>query len=230
LETLVEFETGNSSPVISAPVVVKAAENTVLSFPVAAVDPDGDILSCRLATDIEAAGIAGKFLQPGPPKVPGAITVDSKTCMVIWDTTGTIPGQLWSYQIVVEDGKSKACVDALIRIIKNAGEKPVCAVPLGIQPAIIKIPFNVDCVVSDPDGQISGVRVENLPEWASVNITPELPAHDAIIRISGTPEPEDAGLYVMSIVATDDDGNQVISPLTIRVGMGFIPKIAERCY
>lgn len=231
LETLVEFETGNSSPVLSAPVVVNAAENTVFSFPVVAVDPDGDMLTCRMATDIEAAGIAGRFLQPGPPKVPGSLTVDGKTCVVTWDTTGARPGQLWSYQVVVEDGKSKACVDALIRIIKNAGEQPVCAVPVGIQSAIINIPFIADSVVSDPDGRIAGVRVVNLPLWASVSITPELPAADAIISISGTPEQEDAGLYVMSIVATDDDGNQAVSPLIIRVGVdSYVPKIMERLY
>jgi len=43
---------------------------------------------------------------------------------------------------------------------------------------------------------------------------------DAIANISGIPGPEDAGLHVLSIVATDNDGNQAVSPLKIKVEAG----------
>lgn len=102
-------------------------------------------------------------------------------------------------------------------LIKRAGEPPICAVPDEIQPAIIGVPFSIDIVISDPDGRITGIEAENLPTWATLSIITELPAPDAVARISGIPEPEDEGLYDMSIVATDDDGNQAASPLKIKV-------------
>lgn len=99
----------------------------------------------------------------------------------------------------------------------KTGEPPVCAAPDEIQSATIGMPFSVDIVASDPDGRITGIEAENLPLWATLSIITELPAADAVARISGIPMPEDAGLYVMSIVATDNDGNQAVSPLTIKV-------------
>lgn len=220
LETLVEFETLQGSPVAFVPVIVNAPQNSVFSFPVAAAAPDGNSLTCRLATDMEASGIAGGFINPGPPKVPNPLIIDPTTGMVTWDTTGTEPGQLWSYQVVVEDGKSKACVDALIRIIEKAGQPPVCAAPYVIQSAPIGMIFNIDIVAADPDGRIAGIEAVNLPPWATLRIITELPAVNAIANISGIPGPEDTGLHLFSIVATDDDGNQAVTPIKIKVEDG----------
>lgn len=217
LETLVEFITLNGSPIAVAPVIVNAPQNSIFSFPVAVADPDGDSLTSRLANDVEASGTAGGFRQPGPPHVPSPLTVNADTCMVTWDTTGTVPGQLWSYQVVVEDEKSKSCVDTLIRIIEKAGEPPVCAGPDEVQDAFIGMPLSIDIVASDPDGLITGVEAVNLPLWATLSIITELPASDVVACISGIPRPKDAGLHVMSIVATDNDGNQAASPLKINV-------------
>lgn len=99
----------------------------------------------------------------------------------------------------------------------KTGEPPVCAAPDEIQSATIGMPFSIDIVASDPDGRITGIEAVNLPLWAILSIITELPAADAVARISGIPMPEDAGLHVMSIVATDNDGNQAVSPLKIKV-------------
>lgn len=230
LETLVELQTLKGSPVAFVPVIVNAPQNSVFSWPVAAAAPDSDSLTCRLATDVEACGIAGGFIHPGPPNVPNSLTIDADTNMVTWDTTGAEPGQLWSYQVVVEDGKSKACVDALIRIIKKTGEPPVCAAPVELQSAPIGMIFNIDIVASDPDGRVTGIEAVNLPLWATLNIITELPAADAVACISGIPGPLDAGLHVLSIVATDNDGNQAVSPLKIKVDAGGFERVHHHDY
>lgn len=217
LETLVEFTTLNGSPVAVVPVIVNAPQNSIFSFPVAAVAPEGDYLTSRLADDIESSGTAGGFTQPGPPHVPNPLTVSADFCTLSWDTTGTVPGQLWSYQVVVEDEKSKSCVDALIRIIKKAGEPPVCAGPNKTQNAFIGVPYSIDLVASDPDGLIIGIETVNLPSWMTLSIITQLPASDVVICISGMPGPNDEGFHVMSIVATDNDGNQAASPLKVKV-------------
>lgn len=102
-------------------------------------------------------------------------------------------------------------------LIERAGEPPVCATPYEIQTAIIGVPYSIDIVVSDPDGRVAGVEAENLPAWATLTLITDLPAPDAVARISGIPEPEDEGLYDISIIATDDDGNRAAGPLKIKV-------------
>lgn len=101
--------------------------------------------------------------------------------------------------------------------IKKAGEPPVCAAPDEIQPTIIGVPFSIDIVASDPDGWITGIEAINLPMWATLSIITELPAADAVAQISGMPVQKHEGLHVISIVATDNDGNQAVSPLKIKV-------------
>lgn len=108
-----------------------------------------------------------------------------------------------------------------IRIIAKAGESPVCAEPDDIQSAIVGMPFSVDIVASDPDGMITGITAY-LPLWAEFNIITKLPTPDLIARISGKPTSEDKGLHVMSVVVTDNDGNQAASTIKIKlVDYGF---------
>ena len=104
-----------------------------------------------------------------------------------------------------------------INEIEKDGEPPVCAAPDEIQTAIIGMPLSIEIVASDPDGRITGIDAVDLPRWATFSIITKLPAADAIARISGTPGPKDTGLHVMSIVATDNDGNRAVSPLKINV-------------
>lgn len=99
---------------------------------------------------------------------------------------------------------------------RNAG-LPVCAVPDEIQNAFIGVPFSIDIVASAPDGRITGIEAANLPLWATIGIITELPASDAVARISGIPLSKDEGVYDISIVVTDDRGNQAASPLKIKV-------------
>jgi len=210
LETLVEFKTLSGSPAPFVDVIVNATHNSVFSFSV----------TCRLATDLEASSFAGGFTQPGPPYVANPLTVDDNTVMVSWDTTSTNPGQPF-YQVVVEDGKSESCVEVFIQVNEKAGEPPVCGVPDEIQSAYIGTLFSINIVASDPDGWITGIEAVNLPPWATLSIITNLPTADAVASISGIAGPEDTGLYVLSIVATDNDGNQAVSPLKIRVDDGF---------
>ncbi|NLI14043.1 hypothetical protein [Pelotomaculum propionicicum] len=217
LETLVDFTTSSGSPVAVAPVIVNAPENSIFSFPVAVAHPDGSLLTFRLANDVEASGTNGGFTQPGPPFVSSPLNVNSDTFMITWDTTDTVPGQLWSYQVVAESEKSKSCVDALVRIIKKSGEPPVCAGPDKIQNVLIGMPFSIDIVASDPDSLITGIEAVNLPLWAKLNIITELPASDVVVCITGTPKAKDVGFHVISIVVTDKDGNQAASCLKIKV-------------
>lgn len=217
LGSQVEFKTLNGSPIAMTPVIINAPQNSSCSFAIAAMAYDKYNPTCRLASEVHVNGINGGFNQPGPPAAPKTLIVDTNLCVVTWDTAGTEPGQLWSYQLVLEDGKSKSCLEAFIRIIEKAGEPPVCAAPDEVQYALIGMPFSIDIIASAPDSSITKIEALNLPLWATFNIITELPCADAVARISGIPDQEDAGLLVMSIIATDQEENQAVSPLKIKV-------------
>lgn len=104
----------------------------------------------------------------------------------------------------------------LDRIVEKAGEPPVCAGPDEIHTAIIGMPFSVDIAASDPDGVITGIKAD-LPPWATLNMITELPSPDAVALISGSPGAEDKGIHVMTVAATDNEGNQAVSPFKIEV-------------
>ena len=102
-------------------------------------------------------------------------------------------------------------------IIEGSGEPPVCAVPDEAQSAIAGIPFTIDVVASDPCGFITGIECVKLPPWATLDIITELPSPDVVARISGVPGQQNKGLHVMWIVAINNDGNQAINPLKLKV-------------
>lgn len=222
LQTAVEFITGNSSPVVFVPVIVNVPCNSVFSFPVGAADPNGDKLTCRLATGTEASGFVDGFTQPGPPYISNPLNVDPETFVVTWNTTGTEPGQLWSYHIVVEDGKTQVGMDALIRIIEQNGEPPRCSDLEGTFKAEVAVPFSIEINAIDPDGKIIDVNSLNLPHWAALEVISTIPSTQVKAKITGTPKSEDGGLYIIPVIFTDDDDNQSVTYLTISVDCAYI--------
>lgn len=217
LQTLLEFNHLNNSPVAIVPVIVNLPCNSVCSFPFAAVDPDGDTLNIRLASSFEASGFIDEFVQPGPPHTPKPLTINAETSMVSWDTFGTKPGQLWSYQMIADDGKTQIGVDALIRTIEQKGKPPCCSVPGKRLKARAAVPFHLNFEASDTDGEITDVKSINLPRWASIETNSPLPSPEVTIKISGIPKFEDQGNHAVSIMVTDNDGNQAVSSFTIQV-------------
>jgi len=120
-------------------------------------------------------------------------------------------------EIVQKDIEPQQAAVAEGSMNKGSGEPPVCAAPDEVQSAFVGIPFSIDLVASDPAGLITGIEVATLPLWAALNIITVLPSPDAVARISGTPGSEDKGLHVMQIAATNNDGDQSVIPIKIKV-------------
>jgi hypothetical protein len=71
LETIVTFD-GNNSPVNTSPMpIVFLCEQSAATFTISAVDPDGDPIRYRLATNAEATGCGACTLNDAPP--PGLV-------------------------------------------------------------------------------------------------------------------------------------------------------------
>ena len=104
LETKIDLSSNNSPPVSSGFPIVTVEQNSNVSFNVAATDADGDTLTWRLSTAIEASGYSGGFTQPS------GLTVGSSTGAVSWNTTSASLGY-YSAQVTIGDGKTSIPVD-----------------------------------------------------------------------------------------------------------------------
>ncbi len=163
VETAVRFDIANSSPVSGLPVIVNVPIDTAFSFPVPAIDGDGDLLTWRLSTAGESR-IEDPIGPDGTPDAVNAPSIDPSTGVVSWDTTGgTAVGDLFCMQVTIEesrgggllenpeDGESsprsrfavvggsntigKSAVDFILRVVPQ-GDPPTCTItPPG--------PFNI---------------------------------------------------------------------------------------
>src|SRR5262249_59568772 len=87
VQTIVRAGAGpNSSPVSTMPPIVICPQNALCTFAVPATDPDGDPITFRLSTPLEAD--TNTFTQPGPPSAPNAASIDAPTGTSSWDPSG----------------------------------------------------------------------------------------------------------------------------------------------
>ena len=92
--TTVNVGSGNSSPVTSLPAVVYVQENSSATFNIPAVDPDGDNVTFRLATNAD-----GWFGSQ-----PSGFSVSSNG-QASFNTVGKTIGQLYNAAVVMTDAK-----------------------------------------------------------------------------------------------------------------------------
>ena len=124
LQTRVDFTVANSAPVSTLPPIIEAPTRTPgFSFQIPATDAEGDALTFRLATSSESS-----IWTPA-----SGLTVSS-TGLVSWNTTGTVSGQLWTAQVIIEERRNgvligSSAVDFLLQITGDSGTPPTCVPP-----------------------------------------------------------------------------------------------------
>ncbi|MHB8377495.1 MAG: hypothetical protein ACYDEB_11140 [Dehalococcoidia bacterium] len=227
VETIINAGGTNNSPISVMPPIVQCPKNKTCSFKVPGADPDGDRLRFRLSTSAEAAGSAGTFVQPGPPKAPNAAAIDPDSGTYTWDTTGAALAlgakpTLYSTQVTIEDldgagkMKSKIAVDFFIQLVDQVVEPPVFVQPptptcnstvngnLGSA-----MTFTVQA--SSPAAGDVTLNVAGLPPGAT--LTPALPtAGNPVSTVfSWTPTQGQQGVSVVTFSATNAGGGAVCS-------------------
>ncbi|MBM3262612.1 MAG: hypothetical protein FJY97_04190 [candidate division Zixibacteria bacterium] len=194
LEMDVYATNGNQSPIATqVPIVVAVEEGSNATFPVPAIDGDGDVLQWRFASDREAIGFGISNPPPDtyPPNNPNPnqgsppkMRIDPNTGIVTWNTLGLNTTNLWTVQFMVEDWtahpsqggtrKGKVPVDFLLRILPRTGQIPVCHIePMGDIVVTLGTPvtFTISGTDSDP-GEVVTIQVSGLP--ADATMTPIL--------------------------------------------------------
>ncbi|MDJ0852191.1 MAG: CARDB domain-containing protein [Myxococcota bacterium] len=231
LETVVNAGSGNASPVASLPPIVRCPIDGLCSFPVTALDPDGDALSFGLAAGAEAAPSGETFVQPGPPFAPVAASVDALTGEFQWDTTGAAlsgePGarSLYSAQVTVDDGAARAAIEFLIELVPVDPTAPVITATREAQDACgSSLEVNagqlllLDVEASDPGaGEQVVLNVAGLPEGAA--LAPALPVtgNPASSSFAWTPLDSQLGARVLAFHARSSGGGLALCPVAVQV-------------
>src|SRR5262249_26557732 len=149
-------------PVSTMPPIVICPQNALCTFAVPATDPDGDPITFRLSTPLEAD--TSTFRQPGPPSAPNAASIDATTGIYSWDTTGATLGPatlntLYSTQVTVEERNGlgnvvgKIAVDFFIQLVPQVNtpptfSQPVCGTTFSGQTGV---PITFTVAASDAD-------------------------------------------------------------------------------
>lgn len=183
IETIVDLAATSANPVSIIESVVDCPKNTLCTFTVPAVDPDGQTLRYRLATSVEASGSLGTFFQPGPPHAPNGATIGAKTGLYSWDTTGATLAPwgdtFYSTQVIVENlvGGRVVAKTALDFVIRIPGEPVKIYLPFIVKKWTLAPDLIVDSLMASSN--TITVTVKNIgdapvtdPFWVDVYLNP----------------------------------------------------------
>ncbi len=222
IETLVNVGSGNASPVSALPPVIQVVDNTVTSFQIPAIDPNGDALNYRLSTSAEACSFG--FVQPTGFSI-------SPSGLVTWDIrdtggTATKPGDLWTSQVMVEDldstgaVKSKVPLDFVLQVTASNNPPVVTTNPAGPFFAVVGQPLTFTVTATDADKNDSVVTLQplNPPEGMTFAPNPVTPGNPVSITVSWTPTAAQiAKNFVLVFQATDNHGGTGINSVIATV-------------
>ena len=228
LETEVNVGAGNRSPVTALPPAVDCPIEGVCVVPLPAVDPDGDPLHLRFASDDES----GLDDQPAPPYCAHAPVIDAAAQQLVWDTSGcTLASDvcttnrrmtLYSTQVMIEDGMSHVPLDFMIRLVPaTPGNRPpafvgdsACGRTLAAR-VEGAVSFSVEA--ADPDGERVSLLTTGAPRGATVSaLVPDAPGQ-AAAGFVWLPTVADIGYHLVLFTASDPSGVQAFCPVTLDV-------------
>jgi len=228
VETLIRFDIVNSSPVSGLTAVVNVPINTNFSFPVAALDADGDKLTWRLS-DPNESGISDPIGPAGGIDAANAPTINSSNGVLSWNTTGgTFQNDLFTIQVTIEESRNnivigKVAVDFIFLVVGSSGYAPECKItPDGPFVATVGRPitFTVQGTDSDSDDIVT-INSGGLPSGATMN--PSLPTSGASgisSTFRWTPGIGQDGAYTINYTVTDITGQQALCPVLINTSAG----------
>ncbi|MCO4773224.1 MAG: hypothetical protein KDA24_24535 [Deltaproteobacteria bacterium] len=201
VQSVIDLSGGNTGgPVSAIPVLAQMVQGGLNVMPLPIAEPDGDAVTCRLATDSEAGW--GSRQQPGEGTA-NPMTVAG--CVLTWDTSLTSVGQRYAYQVVIEEaGGGSTALDAMIEIVDGTlNAPPVCAGggSFTIAPGNT---FTSQFIGTDDDGDNLTANMIGIPGGASFG--PTSGTSPLTSTFQWTPTVADIGAYAATI-QFQDPGN-----------------------
>ncbi|HNP22572.1 MAG TPA: T9SS type A sorting domain-containing protein [Panacibacter sp.] len=229
VQTLVSVGKGQKSTVSTvSPIIDLQVEKPTASFTIPAIDPDGGTLIFRFANADEAAGADNSYV------LPDGLSINSTTGLVTFSTMGKTVGDLYTAQVMINNGKTEIGVDFLIRIVEAQTGTPPYFVypptPANNETFTISVGDHLTFDVKaqdDDNGSTVTLTGVGLPPGSTTN--PELPATGQPINstFDWTPGFADAGTYILTFKATDNDGSSALTSVNIVVNAVCDPKFSS---
>ena len=203
------------APVTGFPQSSTAGTPAVRQIPVA--DPNGESLTCSLATPLQSSANS----PPGLTVTPG--------CEIEWDNA-TLAQGLYTLQVRIEEADGQITpVDFILDLGAETGTAPTCTIsaasPLAVNTGD-PVSFTVTAQDAD-DGDTVELSAVNVPAFGAMS--PSLPVSGSSPQsstFSGT-APDAEGTFFATYTATDGDGNVGQCDLTINVSEDDEPEDTE---
>lgn len=217
IETVVDLRNGNlGSPVSSIPVILEMSQGRRNALILPAVDPDGDPVTCRLATFAESQ-------IPDLAEAGGHVLTVSDQCVLEWNTAGTTVGEQYAVQVMLEENHagntSRAALDFLIEIVEGSENAPECSGKEGVQVIQIGQQFAADFVGTDVDGDDLTFMALGVPPGATV-LPPAgtTQAQPLVVTFEWTPTPaDDKTSHAVTLIYRDTFGRETSCILALQV-------------
>lgn len=224
LETFVDLADANSAPRSSLPPINSCPKDALCTLVIPHADPDGDTMSFRLSSSTEAGD--SRYHPPGAPEATNAASIGSASGVLSWDTTGATVSSdpdehsLYSVQVMIEDGKTKAPLDFFIEILPVGVTPPRWVTPPTPCGETLTIganaPFSFDARAVSDDGRDVYMGHLGIPTGASMPMP--APSNPADATFTWTPTISQAGVHLLVLTAEDDRGYAAPAcPVTIVV-------------
>src|SRR5207248_625904 len=119
-------------PVVTAYPLITVLQSAATQFFIPAIDPDGDPMRFRIATDQEAVGGTAPNSITSDPVTgsPPGISISPNTGVVVWDNRGLDTSAPYTVQVIVEDldaqgnVKTQTPVDIRLRVYNQKDRFP----------------------------------------------------------------------------------------------------------
>ena len=204
-----DLRNGNTgSPLSSIPPILQMPQTTpgqVWTIPLSTSDPDGDSVTCRMATCAESS--INSLAQAG-----GNVIAVTSGCELRWDTSAAPLNSKYAAQVILEEHRpdgsvNKVPLDFIVEIAGDAANQPPTCTLNGAASNVVPVgqPFSISATGTDPENQSLVVQALNLP--AGSTLTPPLGSGVASgdsATFDWTPTAANAGqAYVVNIIFTD---------------------------
>jgi hypothetical protein len=222
----------NNSPVSSLPAIINLPINAAAAtFDIPGADPDGDVVTYRISRIGAPTSITDTLHESGLAVAsPPGLTL-SQSGTITMNTVGRTIGQLYAFQIMVEDRnslsspvKSKFPVDVLLRMV-GPSAAPLFVTPTPAPASTFTVApgnalsFTIAAIDTDAGQTVTLVPV-SVPIGAGMSPTlPVTGAPNDTVRaaFNWTPTNAQVGTYVVTFVARDPLGIQALRSVTINV-------------
>ena len=204
MSTRIKFDIPNNSPILTGQPIVPVIEGWMNQWTVPAIDPDGDVLTFKLAPPNELLG-----------QQPPGMTVDSSTGLISFrPSVGDSSYKYYSTQLQIEDKNTVVAIDYLLEVREpglrcsgcSGSSCPLCAsdsdcIAVGCSRCVL----NTNPVFVPPTpwltgrlprcsipGKLTHFQVVAQDEDACDNVTVTagaLPPGASLVRISGNNNP-----------------------------------------